>query len=142
MAGGEAPTAVAHSRPSRSLRCESARPRDRRSMKNRIVPVLATLFASSAAYGLPPKDCPASTRAWMPTGAEMAAACSFELLFKESFTELGSEHSCHYDFGKLAEMPGLDLTRDAQQSAEGAVKGAVAIYAQMPGYSGEAKKDA
>lgn len=109
-------------------------------MKNSIVFVLVTLLAGSAAYALPPKDCRASTKAWMPTGAEMAAACSFEPLFKEPITELGSERSCHYDFGKLAGMAGLDVSRDAQKSAEAAAKGAVAMYAQMPGYSGEARK--
>jgi hypothetical protein len=76
----------------------------------------------------------------MPTGAEMAAACPFEPLFKESITEIGSEGSCHYDFGTPAGLAGLDVVKDSQTSADAAAKEAAAMFAAVPGYSGDAKK--
>jgi hypothetical protein len=108
-------------------------------MRLTLAAVLAALCASPAAHGLPAQTCPPATKAWMQSGEEMAAACSFEPLFKESIAEIGTEHSCHYDFGKLPGLAGLDVTQDSQKSADAAAKEAVATYAQLPGYSGTAK---
>jgi hypothetical protein len=109
------------------------------TMRLTLAVVFAMLSASTAAHAPPAQTCPPSTNAWMPTGEEMAAACSFEPLFKEPIAEIGTEHSCHYALGKLAGLAGLDVTQDSQKSADAAAREAVATYAQLPGYSGTAK---
>jgi hypothetical protein len=109
-------------------------------MRDTIALALVALFAPFAAHALPPKPCPASSKAWMPSGTDVAAACPFEPLFKEPVVEIGSDASCHYDFGKAAGMAGFSVVRDLQKSPEAAAKDAVAMYSRSPKFSGEAKK--
>ncbi len=92
-------------------------------------------------YGEPQKGdtCSEASKAWMPTAAELQAACPFEPRFKGPVEEMGGEDSCHYDFGQPG-FAGLDVTKVPDSSAAAAAKDAVSSYAALPGYSGEARQ--
>ena len=115
-------------------------------MKVAIALLLGSVVLSSGAHDWtidvePQKarNCSEVSKAWMPTAAELQAACPFEPRFKGAAEEMGGEDSCHYDFGQPG-FAGLDVTKVPDSSAAAAAKDAVSSYAALPGYSGDARQ--